>query len=364
MGGLPLQDRSPSNWTTLGQVATGSDGQKAAHALAVGRGATYMQRDSVRAHGEPGSHGLRLRQRLAMRILVFGAGASYGCGRVRPEAPPLGTGLFEALARSFPGTWGGLPKQIDLLFRENFEAGMQELWAQYSQVVPELTQQMALFFVQFRPTEKGCTLYSQLVAAAISPSSTEPTLFSTLNYECLLEYAAWEVGIPVDYFGPPSSGALSVWKLHGGCNLLPTGMRATRGVQFTQGVTFGTEVAPARDLNEVCEFCLGDNALPPVMSLFMKGKPVQVSPQSVAAIQQEWGSAVLRASTIIVVGVNPNPEDSHIWDPLATTAADLWYCGAPAQFHQWSKSHRSRSTRYLGGTFEEARVDIIALLRS
>ena len=59
-------------------------------------------------------------------VILFGAGASYGAGHIQPEAPPLGEGLYEALATHYPNEWcsqSQLEKWADK-FRDDFEQTM------------------------------------------------------------------------------------------------------------------------------------------------------------------------------------------------------------------------------------------------
>lgn len=295
-------------------------------------------------------------------VILFGAGASFGAGSVVPERPPLGNQLFLELSKCFPAGWGALPVEVRALFSESFEQGMAHLWANYSQVVPELMQQMAIYFVQFRPLALGSTLYCRLIADLSERRSLNSITFSTLNYECLLEHSIWNRGLTVNYGAQPSDGAVTVWKLHGGCNLLPEGIGATRDVSFTSGVSFGTTLRPAKDLNEVFEFCLGNNALPPAMCLFMPGKPIQVSAGSISEIQEAWRAAVNGAEAVIVVGVHPNPDDTHLWETLAAYSGTLTYVGDSEAFTKWAAAHRSgRRHECIGSTFETAYDKLLQL---
>ena len=280
------------------------------------------------------------------RVILFGAGASFGAGDVYPvERPPLGDQLFGELARCYPGSWGALPPDIHLKFREKggFELGMAMLWERHSPAVPTLMQEMALYFLQFRPREPGSTLYCSLAKAIKESGTTNQVLLSTLNYECLLEGSIARQSMQVNYGDfPGSDGSVTVWKLHGSCNFLPEGIQATRGVSFTRGVLFETAVRAVGDLNEAVAFCLGDNALPPVMCLFMEGKPTQVAPGTVAAIQEAWRGVVAKAEKVALVGVGPNPADAHLWDALATMPGSLVYVGNEGKFWSWARVHRAQ----------------------
>src|SRR6266545_452813 len=133
------------------------------------------------------------------RVLLFGAGASCGAGDIAPENPPLGNQLFGELARCYPRSWGSLPSDADSTFRDDFEAGMAMVWDRYSHVVPALMQQMALYFVQFRPKTRGSTLYCSLARKIKDAAAERVLLLSTLNYECLLEHSITAESIAVNY---------------------------------------------------------------------------------------------------------------------------------------------------------------------
>ena len=289
-----------------------------------------------------------------MNVMLFGAGASFGAGDIVPERPPLGKQLFGELARYSRSTWGSLPRDVDAAFREDFEGGMEVLWTRHSQMVGVLMQQMALYMVQFRPRDPGSTLYCSLAREIKRESATDRVLLSTVNYECVLEHALCGQGLTVSYGEFPSDGDVTIWKLHGSCNFLPgEGVRASRGVTFTRGVTFEPGVRPTGDLNEVVQFCLGDNALPPVMCLFMNEKPTQVAPSFVRAMQQRWQDAIGKAEKIAVVGVHPNAADAHLWNALAD-AKVLLYIGDRDAFANWAGTHRRHGkSEVVASTFEE-----------
>lgn len=298
-----------------------------------------------------------------MRVILFGAGASYGAGDVVPERPPLGNQLFAELARCFRGSWGSLPPEVARLLTENFERGMALLWEQFSPIVPVLMQHMAVYFVQFRPRMPGTTFYCRLVSAINEAGASGRVLLSTLNYECLLEHSIWHLNLPVNYGDFPNNDGITVWKLHGACNLLPVGVSATRGVSFTSGVSFGTTIRPAKDLNEVFEYCFGDNSLPPVMCLFMPGKPIQVSAGSIGAMQEAWREKVMKADRVVVVGVFPNPADSHVWDTLANIPGELYYVGEKSNFEGWCARYRpDKPAKHLAERFDAAVEPLINLM--
>lgn len=299
------------------------------------------------------------------QVLLFGAGASKGCGDVYPYPPPLGFEPYEALRVSCPRSWGALPAELDQMFRDDFETAMEKLWHDSSQVVPTLMQQMALYFNEFSPEASG-THYGRLVSALRAAGRLSETLFSTLNYENILEMELAQRGaVRLTMEFPAPDGSATVHKLHGSCNYVPDdGIRVSRSaVRFTSAVTFPSmKVLSTQD--EVRRWMLDpDNGLPPAMCLYMKEKPIQAGGAVIAAMQQSWRDAIAQAGKVVIIGVRPNPHDVHLWDAIADTPATVCYVGDAATFTEWSSKHRGgRRTEVLGDRFHSALESIIHAL--
>jgi hypothetical protein len=75
---------------------------------------------------------------------LFGAGASFGAGRILPERPPLGSHLYHELAISYPGSWGCLPTHITDTLSRDFEAGMRLVYDELGAAIPQLMREMAI----------------------------------------------------------------------------------------------------------------------------------------------------------------------------------------------------------------------------
>lgn len=118
------------------------------------------------------------------------------------------------------------------------------------------------------------------------------------------------------------------------------------------------------DRNEVAAKCLSGNALAPVMSLYMVGKPLAISPAVVQSVQEQWSRAVMSAVSIICVGVRPNPPDRHIWEPLAATGAPLYYVGDALSFSDWQRSVGKPGCVFLGDRFSTSYFEIVRTARS
>jgi hypothetical protein len=289
-----------------------------------------------------------------MRLILFGAGASYGSEHVSPYCPPLGKDLFDKLAENYPDSWGRLPPGISRSkFVPNFELGMKDLWDYPWHGTAILMRCMADYFSRFRALE-GNT-YARLLEHLESRGALEGTYFSTLNYECVPEYAARRYGFEkIDYFAeePTTGRKITVWKIHGSCNFLPQdpSMLAST-VSLNPSLVIWDGNINVVDPSQVAPF-VASSALYPAMAVFMEGKPIHGNPTPVRQLQSWWREAVLNAETIGMIGVNPNPADTHIWQPLAGTRARLAVIGNQEAYQNWvGESRRSGPTEIVGGRF-------------
>jgi len=279
-------------------------------------------------------------------VFLFGAGASYGAGGVLPEQPPLGCQLYSILERIYPGSWGGLPVEIREVFKSDFEHGMQLVHDRVGGAIPSLMREMAVYFVQFRPHDRA-TLYCRLIEDLHKNGLLERVLFSTLNYECLLEFSLLHHGHGIAYFDEGTGNQVPVWKLHGSCNIFSHGVQAGPGIAYGTGVVWEGGIEAFLDSNLVIQRCLVETALAPVMCLYMHGKPLSVSPAAIHGQQKAWAERVDAASVVVSIGVRPLTGDDHIWKPLASTSAQLYFIGDSTVLDQWSKPNRTGATEHL-----------------
>ncbi len=295
------------------------------------------------------------------RIVLFGAGASYGAGRVYPKVPPLGKDLYAELAR-YSLAWRNLPDDIQSGFQGGFEQGMQVLWDKYSHSISPLMQHMTLYLAQFRPDGSKSDLYTRFFDAL--GGQTAFSLISTLNYDCLLELAAVSLGKRVHYWNSEApSGSLKVWKLHGSCNFLSAGVQATKGMSFSSGVFFDSGLK-AVNPNDAIQYCLSNNSLYPAMALYMTAKPIQIGQSVILDLQKRWGELVHDAERVLVIGVRPYPPDTHIWQPLADFAGELGFIGQEVDLRHWQEAHRSgKPTRLLGPRWDACFAQTVAFIR-
>jgi len=282
-------------------------------------------------------------------IVLFGAGASNGTLNVLPESPPLGSGLYPKLAEAFPSTWGILPAPLVIKFESNFEDGMDELWQNHSNVVPNLMQDTARFFARYRLDETQGDYYSRLILYLQQAKKLDNYAFSTINYECLIEHALNLAGRKVCY-GPEystNSDISTLWKIHGSCNFTVKGITARKGegidVRYTSGATFHGSGIDFINPTQVPTYC-ATNALYPCMSLYAPGKPNQMARAMIESMQQNWQLYVSTADKVIVIGAAPYPPDTHIWDHIANCPGHLYYIGDEEKFIGWARNRRKTNT--------------------
>jgi hypothetical protein len=276
-----------------------------------------------------------------MRVILFGAGASYGSESVYPYPPPLGAGLFDELQKHYPKVWGTIPASDRTKFVPNFELGMKEVWDSSSHVAPVLMRCLADYFARFRAGQSN--VYARLLECLQYYGALEGTVFSSLNYECVLETAARNYGISrIEYFEKSTTGAsvLTVWKLHGSCNFLPESV-----VGDASAVSYsGAAVSWDGEMRIVDPVHVGpfvsQNAFYPAMAVFMEGKPIHSHQTAIKEIQTRWRAAITESDIVGIIGVFPNETDTHLWDPLSDTSAAAVVIGDVKAYEGWKTRRR------------------------
>lgn len=287
-----------------------------------------------------------------MIIFLFGAGASYGSGKVNPCPPPLGSNLYEALKKIYPTTWGSFELNLQSKFINNFEDGMAELISGNSHIIAPLMQRMAIFFSRFG-LDSVDNRYRNLFRELVKRKLLAKSIISSLNYECLCEIAASQEGLEVEYFGKSRKYNAKIWKLHGSCNFKMEGLQLSRSGSFGIGATFNGNIKFI-SLNEVPKIYNGNTALYPSMCLYAKDKPLAISPGIIQKFQAGWAEKVKKANKIFVIGVRPLEEDKHIWKPIADSEGTLYFIGNKNEFQKWTYKNRTdKKNEYLGKYWED-----------
>lgn len=226
---------------------------------------------------------------------------------------------------------------------------MKEIWEGGQYDAGALLRCMADYFAQFRPMTGNA--YVSLPERLSARDALRGTYFSSLNYDCLFEYAARHLDLTLSYDSreatePPS---MTLWKIHGSCNFLPIGLSASAsGMAYVaSGVVWEGGIA-AVDCSKVRAF-VAQSALYPAMAIFMEGKPIHSNPSVIKELQSRWSDAVLSAETVGIIGVRPNPTDANIWEPLAETKAALVVIGNREEYRDWAARFRKKGSMEIVG---------------
>ena len=291
---------------------------------------------------------------------LTGAGASHGAGKLYPEPPPLGAGLFVELASQFPASWGSLARKHTSQLRKDFERGMSQIWEERLASVPQLTIDMAIYFSQFEPPADRSDCYSRLVATILDESLVEETAFATLNYECVLDIAASRAGLKIAYSGasPPPEN-LMIWKLHGACNLLPEGKAFHMTIEAAS--IYEGPLDPV-DTPMVRQRYQRGLAIPPVMSVYMPGKPTQTARRFLDQARREWADWVAGSDVVVAIGARPVLEEEYVWRPMAQSSCEVWYIGGIGGEYEQLQQLLSGRLTYLASKFDDAIQPLIVRL--
>jgi hypothetical protein len=166
--------------------------------------------------------------------VLIGAGASFGAGGTGPQRPPRGVELFGRLEDAFPDSWGALLDDEERKVFDGdppFESGMKMLWDKGGQQVRRLIIDMAIYFSRFHP-DPSPNCYAALLRLLMSTRSIS-VFFCSLNYECVFEQIAEQVGLDLINLGRGRSEGgqrACLYKPHGSCNYMSRMARNMRGV--------------------------------------------------------------------------------------------------------------------------------------
>lgn len=303
-----------------------------------------------------------------MRIaFLIGAGASYGSGVVVPRQPPLGGQLFPELQRALPQSWGALSGHLAKLFEQDFERGMDRLWAQQQhRDLSPLLNDMGRYFVRFEPARREANRYSELLFMLRAKGLLSSCVFASLNYECILEIAAARLDLGLAFsIGVAAPNVVRVLKPHGSCNFLPPWDPVGFGVVIT-GVGQYYNAVKVTSIDEARQRYQRPGAfLPPVMSLFAPKKLTPAAKEFIDAIRGQWRDWVLSCDAVAVIGSRPNLYDGHVWGPIAESKARVWHLGGTEDDYAEFSRRLGNRLEYLGHYFDDAGLNSLtaAILR-
>lgn len=289
-------------------------------------------------------------------LFLFGSGASHGSLDCIPYPPPLAKGLFDELQKA-----GGITSTIDGkladLFRQDFEVGMDQFFKERNTEVVRFLREMALYFARFEPGLKN--QYTRLIKSLMSVN--DKVIFSTTNYELLIEMAASNAGLGVHYYCPllPTKDFLPVLKIHGSINFLPVIGGTVKNAKFKMASTKGTaieaQVRITDSLQQIIHFCETEDSAAPAIAMFAPSKWVPVCKKFVEQQQKYWQNEVYRASHIFIIGSGVHERDTHIWKPLEKSLGFLTYVDPnPEQFLTWAESRNRALVDVIPQSFGDA----------
>jgi hypothetical protein len=258
---------------------------------------------------------------MALTVVLVGAGASYGCGDVHPNNPPLGKDLFAALEAA-GGIAAALPSELKDKFRASFEDGMAAYRLHTRDNLMAFQRELARYFAQFRPG------LSNAYCDMISSLRDFDVVYGSLNYDMLFELAASRLGQNVVYEATPRAGFVRHLKPHGSCHFWPDIPPGTFNGVTLSGNGSADIVGPVKPLSPRDTLLRCDEEeFAPAIALYAEGKPVRMCPRFVERQASELTQAILSSAGVFVVGVRVWPADEHLWGPLARTPASIHYFG-------------------------------------
>jgi hypothetical protein len=274
-------------------------------------------------------------------LFLFGAGASYGSGdrTIRPHPPPLGDSLFAALCAEYPHTWGAISAETQAVFKKpgGFENGMQLILEGKEQPFALYNIDMAHYFTRFGLCDPS-NCYVRLLHFLIVSRIIEHATFATLNYECLLEEAICSLGLLVTYqlapvTEPPSPNKLVVIKVHGSCNLMVRPRRVTltgliASPQYGSSAVEGDVEVHVLTPNEARQRLASREDSLPLIATYARGKHTASNTRLGRALTLAWGQAGYSTDVLVLIGVNPTPDDRHIWETVVDSKAKVLFLGS------------------------------------
>lgn len=310
---------------------------------------------------------------MANQLILFGAGASFGSEPEGEPTPPLLSGLCQELAQIFPDTWGAITRNEKNRFNRNFEKEMlrfMEHLSVYNRInnFPiRLQWDLARFLFEFEPTSKS--LYVNF-ADVIKSQEWSGTIV-TLNYDRLLEIALRSAEIPISKFGVTEQPeGQEVLLPHGCSNLCVGGNNVVRDNVIlgnpTRGIVIDHPPVTVESKAELEEHFERAGDMQPVMAFIEPGKGSASSPSFFENTKTRFKECALAADQIIIIGVNCNDQDDHIWGPLAESNAEITYCsGKETQpFDIWCHKNKKANAANLEKYWEEAFDEVCDILEA
>jgi hypothetical protein len=282
-------------------------------------------------------------------IFLFGAGASAFSSGVTPKSPPLGNRLFEELCE-FDPYFGQLDQPLKDEFRGNFESGMARFHSERLTELSTFLCRMSLYFLQFKISQTENNIYCRVVE--FIQRVQRPLYLATLNYDLLLEHALLLGGCIPNW----QAVGRAVLKLHGSPIFLVgeetikifTNVLIVNKNPSGAALESTISVADPDRAREYCKDILAfGRPAAPAISAYVIGKNVPYNPSYVKGMQQAFANFLTTADSIVLVGINLNEEDSHIWDPIAASPARIGVVNPDfKQYTEWG-ARRGRNVELI-----------------
>ena len=289
-------------------------------------------------------------------LVLLGAGASHGSEPNRAyKTPPLGNDLFGALTE-LGGVASRIPDDIKEVFEQGFELGMALFNERIDVQLQAFHRELSSYLADFIPSPDS--YYIQLLRHLVGRN----VIFSSLNYDMMLEEAAIMLGMSVSYGIERMPNAIRVIKPHGSINFWPDFPHEMfENCTFSGGGSALKAPVKPVDRSSAKYRCGVDTSFSPAISMYAKGKRVSVCPDFVQDQQMMFSTACRRASRIIIVGVRVVAEDSHIWEPILTSGSEVIYFGNgadEAELRAWTDAGNRKNVNFVNGYFDKVIANI------
>lgn len=287
-----------------------------------------------------------------MKIILFGAGASYADSRV-----PLTKDLFLQLQNSFPNTWGNIPPIKRADFEKDFELAIEDyLWPTQSQSPIQMTKypnkqeslrrllllDLAKFFIRFKLMQDS--LYVSFFRTI--KESNGSYCVASLNYDTLLFQTLKKINYLFDIIGINEEGNKNQVRIclpHGCSNIYSEGgftpdgeLHASPGVSIEinplqrGGVkASSSKIGYLEDEKIFDKKYNGFDPFFPVMSHIQPSKFAIYGQNFIEKQFQTWHEWTKIATRILIIGVKCSHEticrDQNLWDSLKRTPGKIMY---------------------------------------
>lgn len=293
-------------------------------------------------------------------LVLLGAGASFGSEpKGGNKTPPLGDNLFAELCK-LGGVASKVPANIKRVFEQGFEVGMAEYYRKHNVKLHAFHRELSLFLSEYFPSPNS--YYVSLLKLLRGRN----VIFSSLNYDMMLEESALAIGSGYNYGIERVYGSIRILKPHGSINFWPDlPHQMFLNCEFEDNVDDINYPVRPIDRNAAKYRSAVDTSLSPAISMYAKGKRVSVCPEFVSNQQEMFSTACFRASKIIVIGVRVVSEDTHIWGPLLSSAAQLTYFGSEkdeVELRAWAYESGRNNVEFVNGYFDQAIQQIPSLI--